>query len=195
MRGFHILILIAFYSIISCKEDTGFDVSELEPTVNLTFINTDTLPAQLLILQDLNDSLADVNALINMGATGLEPVAAELGRQIEEQEAIIEEILSGKTVIDNVEAAEGTGSIQFVDSAEVFQFPLSITIDQTTFYITIGNSIDTIQLTYDIEIMEEPGVIRFTNYNTAVRFHSYDSINFQCDSLCISDETFIRLYY
>ena len=116
MRGFHILILIAFYSIFSCKEDTGFDVSELEPTVNLTFINTDTLPAQLLILQDLNDSLATVNDLINMGTPGLEPVAAELDRQIDEQEAIIEEILSGKTIIDNVEAEESTLSIQFLDS-------------------------------------------------------------------------------
>ena len=195
MRGFQILILIAFFSIYSCKEDTGFDVSELEPTVNLTFINTDTLPAQLAILQDLNDSLATVNDLINMGVPSLEPLVAELEVKIVDQKAIIDEILSGKTIIDNAEAEEGSGSIQFLDSAEVFPFPLSITIDQTTFFITIGNAIDTLQLTYDIEILEEPGVIRFTNYNTAVSFHSYDSINFQCDSLCISDETFIRLYY
>jgi len=195
MRGFLILTICIVFLTNSCKEDTGFDIRQLEPIVKLSFINTDSLPKALQELQLLNDSLSIVNDLISMGATDLDSVAALLQTEIDLVNEEIETILAGRTIIDNVESPEGMGNIQFPDSAEIFPFPLSISTDQSTFYVTIGNDIDTVQIVYEREITEEPGVILFTNFNTQISLNTYDSVRVDCDSLCISNETSISLYY
>jgi len=195
MRGFLILTICIVFLTNSCKEDTGFDITQLEPIVKLSFINTDSLPKALQELQLLNDSLSIVNDLISMGATDLDIVAALLQTEIDLVNEEIETILAGRTIIDNVESPEGMGNIQFPDSAEIFPFPLSISTDQSTFYVTIGNDIDTVQIVYEREITEEPGVILFTNFNTQISLNTYDSVRVDCDSLCISNETSISLYY
>jgi len=195
MRGFLILTICIVFLTNSCKEDTGFDITQLEPIVKLSFINTDSLPKALQELQLLNDSLSIVNDLISMGATDLDSVAALLQTEIDLVNEEIETILAGRTIIDNVESPEGMGNIQFPDSAEIFPFPLSISTDQSTFYVTIGNDIDTVQIVYEREITEEPSVILFTNFNTQISLNTYDSVRVDCDSLCISNETSISLYY
>ena len=66
MRGFLILTICIVFLTNSCKEDTGFDITQLEPIVKLSFINTDSLPKALQELQLLNDSLSIVNDLISI---------------------------------------------------------------------------------------------------------------------------------
>lgn len=97
--------------------------------------------------------------------------------------------------IENLTGDGAIGSFVSEVPATVHDFPLDPNNDQSLFFITIDGVTDTLGIQYERNIRNVNTSIAVEAARLEVFMHSYDSVKVICDSLCLSYETKINIYF
>jgi hypothetical protein len=111
---------------------------------------------------------------------------------------ILTTIESGKVRLDKVTIDESGNSVEYADSATLYNLPLLMQdYDMTTFLIDLDGKRDTIVFSYitDIDVDTERKV-KLRAYNIDTVSYTYDSLLFECNtSQCLSNEVLVTVYF
>jgi hypothetical protein len=198
-----IIPVLFLFLMVACTEEEACIGCNLNPKVRIKF-ETASLRSQT------DTQLTLVKAGIKLLADSLQQELSEESRNILQSELtslrldslrLSEEFAlfrSNRIRINEIEAPGSVGLEQFQDTVVLnFAMPVDMKRDTTTFYFSYHGFLDTLQVHYEREVVQNLEGVRMKLRNIQVNraVTTFDSIRVQCNKReCSNDKTTIFIY-
>lgn len=204
MRLFNKIIpVLILFLMLSCTEEETCIGCNLNPKVRIKF-ETASLRSQT------DSQLTVIKAGMKLLADSLQQELPEESRSMLQSELtslrqdslrLSEEFAlfrSSRIRINEIEAPGSVGLEQFQDTVVLnFAMPVDMKRDTTTFYFSYHGFLDTLQVHYNREVVQNLEGVRMKLINIGVNrgVTTFDSIRVQCNKReCSNDQTTIFIY-
>jgi hypothetical protein len=195
------LILLGSVIFSRCSNCTDCGPSHSYPFFIIRFFNVDSLLKVEATIAETQDSIDQVNQLIDSGYVEYDSVLIQLQYDLTYWQNVEKNIKNGKIKINEVEGTGTDNTLVFTDSLTndsltTFNFPLSMHADNSEFLIHIAERLDTLSMTYRVVTELSGQSILRRVYGINVTKSTYDSTKVSCrNDTCISNETSIYVYF
>ncbi len=205
----HILIVFLSATLMAC-EDPSIRIDQLDPAIQGTFIDTDSLVVLDEMIDGINDNITLVNdSLAVIDSLEIAGDPTDYTEEIDALNSLLDdlqadrtelntqrnEVSRGNILIDVITATGAPKEIIFTESQPTYRLPLDPAGNITQFEIRYNGEIHTALFSYSTDTVFINRTVRILAKNIILGRTSYDSARFSCDTLECSSINAKAIFY
>jgi hypothetical protein len=196
-------VLLLCSTLLSCTEEEDCTGCNLNPRIRVKFEPVKLKAEADSIFTVVKNEISDLVDSLESDLTEEEiaVIQERLEALREDSTSLNEEVAlfrAGRIRISELSAPGSKGFADFQDSVVLnFALPVNMNADFTTFYLSYHQLIDTLQLEYQRQIIQDLEGVRMQLRDIGINFEvtTFDSVRLQCNrGICNNEQTTIHIY-
>ena len=203
-------LLLLFTAVLFGCEEPNVRVERLDPAIQASFIDVDsllTMDAMITGINDeismVNDSLAVIDSLeiagdptdysdlideLNASKTALQEERTEITNQRSR-------IAGGTLLIDKITAAGSDKELVFSEPSSTYRLPLNAFASSTELFIQYNGEINRVRFNYNTDTVLVDRTVRILAKELSLSSFDYDSARLSCDTIECSSVNAKAVFY
>lgn len=199
-----LLFFLVSVSFFGCQEENDCVGCNLNPKIKIKFEATTTKALADSLLTGVKDKINIIRDSLSKDLDAMDSIELVEELTLLQMDSLkYDEMYNllriGKTKIDAIDAPGAMNMEQFQDTIiRSFALPVNMYQDTSTFYFTYYDHMDTLQLYYQREVIQNLEGVRMKINGIGVdkEISTFDSVRVKCyNSDCANDRTTVYIYF